>query len=102
MGSIVLQVNGTTVGNVADGAGVQIIKEVSETDSGRIITALADYYASKFRAQGGPNGGSEALEQTTENIIRVWFDDVVREALKKVERHEAKALVPPAISVTSG
>jgi hypothetical protein len=97
MGSIVLQVNGTTVGNVADGAGVNIVKQVSEQDSGRIVMALGDYYASKF--QSGLDG-EPALPKTVENIIRVWFDDVVRDALKKVERYEARAITPPSITVT--
>jgi hypothetical protein len=103
MGSIVLQVNGTTVGNVADGAGVQIIRSVSDVDSGRLITALGEYYAGRFTVRPRPDGGSEpVLEKTVENIIRVWWEDTIRQAMKHVERHEAKQLTPTPISVVEG
>ena len=101
MGSIVLQVNGTTVGNVKDGAGIEIVRSVTEQDSARLIQALGEYYASSFQSRGGPVGNSEpALEKTVENIIRVWWEDVIRQALKHVERYEAKAIKPPSITVT--
>jgi hypothetical protein len=90
MGSIVLQVNGTTVGNVADVAGIEIVRSVSEQDSGRLLTALGDYYASHF---------NEEYPKTIEHIIETWWNDVIRQAMKHVERHEAKALKPPAIQI---
>jgi len=99
MGSIVLQVNGSSVGNVADGAGIEIVRSVSEQDSGRLIMALGDFYAGHFQGRSGPGGEEAALEKTVENIIRVWWDDVIRQAMKHVERHEAKALKPPAITI---
>ena len=98
MGSIVLQVNGTTVGTVAEGRGIQVVRSVTEQDSGRLIQALGDYYAGHF-SQSGPNG-EPGIEKTVENIIRVWWDDVIRQALKHVERYEARNLKPPSITVT--
>jgi hypothetical protein len=98
MGSIVLQVNGSTVENVAEGAGVEIVRAVSEEDSARIIAALGDYYDSHFKARRGPNS-SPPLEKNIENIIKVWWDDVIRQALKHVERYEAKNILPTPILV---
>jgi len=97
MGSIVLQVNGTTVGEVANGGGVQIVRSVSEIDSARIITALGDHYNSHFNSVR-PNDSAQ-LEKTTENIIKVWWDDVIRQALKHVERYEARNITPPPVLV---
>jgi hypothetical protein len=98
MGSIVLQVNGTTIGNVADGAGLEIVRAVSETDSARLIAALGEYYSSSFAPQ---RNGEPAMEKTIENIITIWWDDVIRQAKKHVERYEAKTLTVPPIVVAS-
>jgi serine/threonine protein phosphatase PrpC len=94
MGSIVLQVNGTTVGNVADGAGVEIVRAVSEEDSARLIEALGNYYDTHFHPTN-----ANALEKTTENIIKVWWEDVIRQAKKHVERYETKKITVAPIEV---
>jgi hypothetical protein len=97
MGSIVLQVNGSTVGNVADGAGIEIKREVTDQDSTRLIAALADYYKSHF-VQTSPDGPK--IEKTIRNIIEIWWADVIRQALKHVERYEARQKGPFSLPVT--
>jgi hypothetical protein len=72
MGSITLTVEGTTVGMVANGAGVTLVKEVSEQDSARLIAAYARSYEYKWRNEQG-----EQRQPTIEEVLSVWWDGVV-------------------------
>lgn len=73
MGAITLTVEGTTVGTVATGGGIQIVKSVSEQDSARLLTAFARVYGSKL----GSN-------PTYQQIIDAWWEGVVAESVAKV------------------
>lgn len=71
MGQIVLNVTGTTVGNVSFTA------EVSSQDSARIVSAFGARYGIE------PN----SVENVTE-ILRTWFKNVIDNALADVLAHE--------------
>jgi hypothetical protein len=95
MGAITLTVEGTTVGTVATGGGVHIVKSVSEQDSARLLTAFARLYGSKL----GPS-------PTYSQIIDAWWEGVVAESVAKVLQVEkqiaaeqaANAVTPIAVS----
>lgn len=54
MGKVIFMVEGKTVGTVAEGRGVKVEYEVSETDSARLIAAMADFHAGDFaHIEGG-------------------------------------------------
>ena len=104
MGKITLTVEGTTVGTVAAGGGIQIPYEVSETDSARLVAAMADFYKSRLDGSGrrGP-GGLEVTPPeppTVEDIVRAWFNDVVRLALNQTRDFEQRNATVAPIVVT--
>lgn len=79
MGKIILTVEGSTVGTVADGGGIVIEKSVSEDDSGRLIRAFAAIYADKFKdADGNPR------QPAVSDVIQAWFDEITSIAVKHV------------------
>ena len=93
MGKITLTVEGTTVGTVANGGGVVMVKEVSETDSARLIAAYAHAFSDKF-----PDPPS------IEEVLREWFDEIVTRSTDQVLEIEkflaaqaAKEAVQPII-----
>lgn len=101
MGKISLTVEGTTVGTVATGGGIVLTKEVSETDSGRLIMAYARTYADRFKDEDGA-----PREPTIEEVLEAWFNGIVAGCVAHVESverevaaEEAKAAISP-ISVT--
>jgi hypothetical protein len=102
MGSITLLVQGTTVGTVAQGRGVQIVKDVSELDSGRLIAAYARSYAGRWLDAAG-----QPRQPTIEEVLTVWWDGVVAGSIahvqsveKEVAADAARNAVAP-ITVTS-
>ena len=72
MGSITLTVEGTTVGTKAGGGGVEIVKQVSETDSGRLIAAYARSYAGRWKDAEGNDRNPTIAE-----VLQAWWDGVV-------------------------
>jgi len=72
MGTITLIVEGTTVGTKANGAGIEIVKTVSEQDSGRLIQAYATSYAGKWKDENGDNRAP-----TIHEVLEAWFDGIV-------------------------
>jgi hypothetical protein len=102
MGSITLTVEGTTVGTVANGGGVVLSKEVSETDSGRLIMAYARTYADRFKNEDGT-----PRQPSIDEVLEHWFDGIVAGCVahvlnveREVAAEQAKSAVAP-ISVTS-
>lgn len=73
MGSITLLVEGSTVGHKAQGGGVEIVKTVSEQDSGRLIQAYAVSYAGKWKAEDGVTNRAPTIQE----VLQAWFDGVV-------------------------
>ena len=94
MGKITLVIEGTTVGTVANDGGVQIPYEVSEQDSGRLIAAMADFYQSRFKDENGVPFAPNIAQ-----VVKAWFDDVVRLALNQTRDYEQRANPPALISV---
>ena len=72
MGKIILTVEGTTVGTVAQGKGIVVTKEVSEQDSGRLIAAYAKSYAGTWKDEDGKDRAP-----TVQEVIQKWFDGIV-------------------------
>ena len=102
MGKITLSVEGTTVGTVAQGRGVRIVKDVSEIDSGRLIAAYARSYAGRWM-----NADGQPRQPTIEEVLTVWWDGVVAGSIahvqsveKEVAADAARNAVAP-ITVTS-
>jgi hypothetical protein len=76
MGTITLIVEGTTVGTVANGGGVTLVKEVSELDSARLISAYAHSYAGRWLdAENNPR------QPTIEEVLSAWWNGVVSGSL---------------------
>ena len=102
MGKITLSVEGTTVGLVANGRGVRLVKDVSEIDSARLIAAYARSYAGKWLdADGKPR------QPTIKEVLSVWWDGVVAGSIahvqsveKEIAAENARNAVAP-IAVTS-
>lgn len=95
MGKIILTVEGTTVGTVANGGGVVIEKDVSETDSGRLVQAFAKVYAGKWTDEAGAPRAPSIAE-----VLGAWFEGVVAESAAKVldvERAEASRVAADAV-----
>lgn len=95
MGKIILTVEGTTVGTVANGGGVVIEKTVNETDSARLIAAYAQTYGVELN-------GAESIRA----VLQAWFDGIVAGSVahvssveKQVAAETASAAVTP-ITVT--
>lgn len=95
MGKIILTVEGTTVGTVAQGGGVVIEKVVSEQDSARLVAAYA-------RTYGITLNGAASIQQ----VLQAWFDGVVNGSIahvlsveKEVAAEQAREAVTP-ITVT--
>ena len=99
MGSITLRVEGTTVGMVADGRGVEIIKDVSERDSARLIAAFARSYAGTWKDADG-----NLSQPSIQEVLQAWWDGVVAGCIAHVETVErevaaetARAKVTPIV-----
>lgn len=84
MGKITLTVEGTTVGTVAEGKGIQVSYEVSETDSARLIAAYADI--ENRRLAFIPENLRKTL--TTEDVVKAWFNRVIEQSAAEVKAHE--------------
>lgn len=98
MGKITLVVEGTTVGTLAEGRGVSIPYEVSETDSARLIAAMADFHASNFVRDDGA-GNMVAYKPTIEDIIREWFNGVAKTAMRQTIDYEKRKAAVAQINV---
>ena len=99
MGSITLLVEGTTVGHKAQGGGVEIVKTVSETDSGRLIAAYATSYAGKWKDGNGVN-----RNPTIQEVLQAWFDGVVAGSVAhvlSVEKDAASKAAATAVAQIS-
>lgn len=92
MGKITFTVEGSTVGSVKEGRGVVVDYEVSEQDSAKLVEAMAHFH----------QGSLSQLERqpTIEDIVKVWFNDCVKTALRLTEEHELRKMKPAKISVT--
>ena len=110
MGKIILTVEGTTVGTVAEGRGIVLEKAVSEQDSGRLIQAYARSYASSFVTETtDPETGSVTRtprQPSITDVLQAWFDGIVAGSIahvvsveKQVAAETASNSVQP-ISVT--
>lgn len=94
-GTIKLTVEGDTVGMIADGNGVEIIKSVSDADANRLVLAYASLYADKWKDENGA-----PFVPTTEQILGEWFNGIVegsRNAVLKFEKTEASKQAADAI-----
>lgn len=99
MGKIILTVEGTTVGTVAQGGGVVIEKAVSETDSGRLIAAYAKSYAGRWT-----NNDGTPRQPTIQEVLEAWWDGIVAGSVAHVqsaEREEAAKAAAAAVAVIS-
>ena len=99
MGSITLLVEGTTVGTKAGGGGVEIVKQVSEQDSGRLIQAYAVSYAGKWKDEDGNNRAP-----TINEVLEAWFDGVVAGStahVLSVEKEQAARTAAAAVAPIS-
>lgn len=94
MGKITFTVEGTTVGYVEKGAGVKVEYEVSEEDSGKIIEAMADFYRSQLVDKDGTS-----IAPTIEAVVKLWFNDCVRQAIRQTSDHINRQIKPAAIEV---
>jgi len=85
MGKLTLEVEGSTVGTVAEGRGVRISKEVSEQNSARILSAYAYAYRERWKNEDG------TLRQPTyDEIIGAWWDGIIEGSLAFVHNHEVE------------
>lgn len=96
MGSITLLVEGTTVGTKAGGGGVEIVKTVSEQDSGRLIQAYAISYAGKWKNQDGTNRAP-----TIREVLEAWFEGVVAGSVAHVLSVEKDVAAKSAANAVS-
>lgn len=101
MGKVTLIVEGSTVGTVANGGGITVSKEISETDSGRLIHAYGYSYRDKWKNEDGT-----PRQPRIEEVLQAWFDGVANGSIAQVmsveteiAAKEAAANVKP-ISVT--
>lgn len=83
MGSITLTVEGTTVGTVAEGGGIQIVKTVSEQDSARLMAAYAKIYAGRWTDENG-----DPRQPTYEEIVAAWWEGIVAGSVAAVKAQE--------------
>lgn len=83
MGKIILTVEGTTVGTVAEGRGIQIVREVSEQDSARLLMAYAAIYGDQWVDESGT-----PFQPTYDQIIAAWFDGIIAGSVASVRSHE--------------
>lgn len=91
MGRIILTVEGSTVGTVATGGGVVIEKNVSETDSGRLIAAYAKVYAGRWTdANGRPR------QPTIVEVLDAWWDGIVAGSIATVQSIEQETAAETA------
>lgn len=79
MGKIILTVEGTTVGTVANGGGVVIENEVSEQDSARLIAAFAHTYADRFKDENG-----DPRQPSIEEVLGEWWDGIIAGSIDHV------------------
>lgn len=99
MGKIILTVEGTTVGTVAQGGGILIEKAVSEEDSGRLIAAYAKSYAGRWINEDGT-----PRQPTIQEVLEAWWDGVVAGSVahvQSVEREEAAKAAAAAVAAIS-
>lgn len=96
MGKIILTVEGSTVGTVAQGGGIVVEKTVSEQESGRLIAAYAKSYAGTWKdAEGNPRA------PTVQEVIQAWFDGIVSGSVAhvlSVEKEQAAKDAATAVS----
>lgn len=83
MGKIILTVEGSSVGTVAEGRGIVVTKEVSEQDSARLIMAYARSYRDRF-----VNANGEPRQPSVEEVVTAWFDGIVAGSIAHVENVE--------------
>jgi hypothetical protein len=91
-----LVVEGSTVGSVPGGipsGGVQIVKEVSDVDSARLVAANAEKY-------GITVTNAETMAEVFERAFTVWCEQQCAEAVdieKTKAARAAAAAVPPIL-----
>jgi len=101
MGKIILTVEGTTVGTVAQGGGIVIEKAVSEIDSGRLIAAYAKSYAGRWMTEATEESPSVPRQPTIQEVLEAWWDGVVAGSVahvQSVEREEAAKSAAAAVT----
>jgi len=91
MGKITLTVEGTTVGTVANGGGVVLVKEVSEQDSGRLVQAYARGYAGRWKDING-NTRNPSIHE----VLEAWWDGVVAGSIANVHSIEKEVAAEAA------
>jgi len=96
MGKIILTVEGSTVGTVAEGRGIVIAKEVSEQDSGRLIQAYAKSYAGKWKDEADKDRAPTIAE-----VLEAWFDGIVAGSVAHVLSVEKDAAAKTASAAVS-
>lgn len=93
MGKIILTVEGTTVGTVANGGGIVIEKAVSEQDSGRLIQAYARTYAGTWTNEDGT-----PRTPTVAEVVAKWFDGIIAGSVAHVASVEKQVAAEAASS----
>ena len=93
MGKIILTVEGTTVGTVAEGRGIVIESEVSEQDSGRLIAAFARLYRNNWKDADG-----NLRQPSIKEVLQAWWDNSVIAASTAVVMNEERAAAAQAAS----
>lgn len=83
MGKISLTVEGSEVGNVIDGNGIVIAKNVSSEDSMRLVTAYAYAYRDQFVDEDG-----NPRQPSVQEVIEAWFNGIIQGSIDNVERIE--------------
>lgn len=94
MGKIIMIAEGSTVGTTAEGRGVRAEYEVSETDSARLIRAVAATYPDRLQILFGPP------PYTIEQIITVFFNEFVFWGVRCTEEYERRTMPLPPISIS--
>jgi len=101
MGKIILTVEGSTVGTVANGGGIVITKEVSEQDSGRLIAAYARSYAGRWMTEATEETPSVPRQPTIQEVLEAWFEGIVAGSVAhvaSVEREQAATAAREAVA----
>lgn len=96
MGKIKLTVEGTTVGTVANGGGVEVEKEVSDQDSGRLIMGFAAILADKFKDQDGV-----PYQPDVQQVCEAWFTWIVDMSADMVKDHEKSEAAKAAMEAVT-
>lgn len=99
MGKVIVTIEGTTVGTVAEGRGIVMEKAISEVDSGRLVAAYARSYADRWKNEDGT-----PRQPAIDEVLQAWFDGIaagsiahVESVEREVKAEEARASVVPIV-----